>query len=249
MSSVSYSSAYLRHEFLRHDCVRKSTYVDWPNNSCDFRELVAAGFYHTQNSDEVICFSCGLKISGFTPNSQPYFIHRSLSPGCKFLSEFDMSITNLPINGRLSAVAYPLKTQSDIIIADNNYNASVQRCNLIKPPLKSIIGQQRNHNIETEEILANYKVPLLIPKNEDQMLVLCVDGFFKMMKLEENRIETFKVKNWPHINPAPDIMAKSGFFYCLLNDTVQCAYCRACIGGWYHRHLKFTNYFSLIVLP
>ena len=25
---------------------------------------------------------------------------------------------------------------------------------------------------------------------------------------------------------------ESGFFYCLLNDTTQCAYCRCCIGGW-----------------
>ncbi len=36
----------------------------------------------------------------------------------------------------------------------------------------------------------------------------------------------------PHEKPSPSDMAKCGFFYCLLNDTVQCAFCRSCIGGW-----------------
>ena len=52
------------------------------------------------------------------------------------------------------------------------------------------------------------------------------------MKNEENRLSSFTVKAWPLQTPSPQELAKSGFFYCLLNDTTQCAYCRCCIGGW-----------------
>jgi E3 ubiquitin-protein ligase XIAP len=242
MSSNShdiYSSSYVKHEYLRHFSVRKSTFTDWPQNSCDFRELVGAGFYHTQTSDEVICFSCGLKISGLTKDSHPYFIHRTLSPGCKFLNGHDMSIDRLPINGRISVVSLPSVTQSQFCLVDKNCIMSVDKFTLSKPPLKSIIGQHRNHNVEVPEISGNYKAPLIIPKNEDQRYVLCIDSFFKMMKNEKNRIETFKVNNWPHHQPTVEQMAKSGFFYCLLNDTVQCAYCRSCIAGWYPESSPF----------
>ena len=66
MSNEKCSSVYLRHELLRHECVRKSTFHDWPNKNFDFRSLVKAGFYYSKNSDEVIAveyeYAIGLKI-------------------------------------------------------------------------------------------------------------------------------------------------------------------------------------------
>ncbi len=84
----------------------------------------------------------------------------------------------MPANGRLSVVALPLITTSQFSLADNNYKMSVKNRNLLKPALKTMIGQNSNHIVEVEEIQASYKVSLIIPKIEDQKLVLCVESFF-----------------------------------------------------------------------
>ena len=79
MANEKCSSVYLRHKFLRHEYVRKRTFQDWPNKNFDFRSLVKAGFYYSKNSDEVICYSCGIRVCNWSKDSHAYFMHRALS--------------------------------------------------------------------------------------------------------------------------------------------------------------------------
>jgi len=124
----NFSSLYVRHELLRHNCVRKSTFKNWPNkNKSNYNELVAAGFYYSQHGDEVICFSCNIRISGWEAYSQPYFLHRALSPYCNFLKGYDLSINQLPLNGKLCAVSLPTLVPSSEF---QEYDATVSQASI-----------------------------------------------------------------------------------------------------------------------
>ncbi len=58
------SVEYIRHELLRHESIRESTFEKWQNNKVNPRKLVSAGFYYDSNNDQVICFSCGIYFAG-----------------------------------------------------------------------------------------------------------------------------------------------------------------------------------------
>ena len=53
------------------------------------------------------------------------------------------------------------------------------------------------------------------------------------MRSEKRRLETFQVQNYefPLLENKAKYLAKMGFFYTLLNTTVQCSFCRILIGG------------------
>lgn len=51
------------------------------------------------------------------------------------------------------------------------------------------------------------------------------------MRFEENRLKTFIFGNYKCKNISAEYLAKNGFFYTLLNDIVQCCFCRIVIGN------------------
>lgn len=228
--STHYAAVYVRHELLRHDCVRKSTFANWPNRDVDFRPLVSAGFYYAQKNDEVVCFSCGIKISGWTKDSHAYFLHRATAPTCKFLNGYDISINRLPVISHLSTVGLPMITSSNFRI-DVATIPLLVGCSLNRPPIDVKCGAEI-YRKNYQELSASYKMMIKIPESSNPNIILDIDGFFVMMREEKQRLNTFMVCQWPHEKPSPLDLARAGFFYCLLNDTVQCAYCRSCLGGW-----------------
>jgi hypothetical protein len=223
------SVEYIRHEFLRHESVRESTFQNWPQNKIDFHDLVSAGFYYESNGDEVICFSCNVRISGWSGSSHAFLVHRSLSPNCSFLKGTDISINRLAIGNYPNPVAVPLISSSEMNSIVSSFDF-VYGFSLERPNLKEVKNPFGYGNLK--EIDAYYTVPLKIPSSEKPNMSLCIESFFKMMRIEELRLKTFEIRKWPHENPKPINLAKSGFFYCLLNDNAQCAFCRCVIGGW-----------------
>jgi hypothetical protein len=223
------SVEYIRHEFLRHESVRESTFQNWPQNKINFHDLVSAGFYYESNGDEVICFSCNVRISGWSGSSHAFLVHRSLSPNCSFLKGTDISINRLAIGNYPNSVAVPLISSSEMNSIVSAFDF-VYGFTLERPNLKELKNPFRYGNLK--EIDAFYTAPLKIPSSEKPNMSLCIESFFKMMRIEELRLKTFEIRKWPHKNPKPINLAKSGFFYCLLNDNTQCAFCRCVIGGW-----------------
>jgi hypothetical protein len=223
------SVEYIRHEFLRHESVRESTFQNWPQNKIDFHNLVSAGFYYESNGDEVVCFSCNVRISGWSGSSHAFLVHRSLSPNCSFLRGTDISINRLAIGNYPNPVAVPLVSSSEMNSIVSAFDF-VYGITLEQPILKEVKNPFGYGNLK--EIDGYYTVPLKIPSSEKLNMSLCIESFFKMMRLEELRLKTFEIRKWPHENPKPIKLVKSGFFYCLLNDNTQCAFCRCVIGGW-----------------
>lgn len=65
---------------------RFNTFESWPATiALTPRKLVEAGFYYTGLSDQVVCFSCDLRLSKWQCGDDPYVKHFRLSPNCNYL--------------------------------------------------------------------------------------------------------------------------------------------------------------------
>ena len=67
---------------------RLESFRDWPA-SCPVkpRDLAAAGFYYTQNADNVRCFRCNLTLQKWQAGDDPMEEHKNLRPACPFVRE------------------------------------------------------------------------------------------------------------------------------------------------------------------
>jgi hypothetical protein len=65
---------------------RLDTFDSWPPQITHKKEdLARSGFYYTQITDTVMCFACGLYISGWKHQFRPFEEHKKYSPNCMFL--------------------------------------------------------------------------------------------------------------------------------------------------------------------
>ncbi|AJD20163.1 IAP_b [Tipula oleracea nudivirus] len=64
---------------------RLRTFSTWPAITQTKEDLSRCGFYYTNVSDQVCCFSCGVNIYGWQPNDNPWEQHVFLSKNCNFL--------------------------------------------------------------------------------------------------------------------------------------------------------------------
>ncbi|KAL8575258.1 hypothetical protein ACOMHN_001804 [Nucella lapillus] len=61
-------------------------------------KLADAGFYSRGERDEVICYSCGVRYSGWGPREDPMTVHRRLSPQCQHVLQRDRELRNLNVS-------------------------------------------------------------------------------------------------------------------------------------------------------
>lgn len=73
--------------------------------------LAREGFFSTGNQDEVECFNCGQRHSGWKPGQVPSQIHRQISPNCSLVgdnagrADAEAVLPNIPIPQRNSRPA------------------------------------------------------------------------------------------------------------------------------------------------
>lgn len=233
MSITCASTIYLRHELLRHYSVRKSTFKYWTNKEFPYISLVDAGFCFSGFGDEVFCFSCGIRVSGWKKTSHAFLMHRAQSPGCCFLRGYDLSIGESNTKGKLSIISYAQHSQTDLMYFDENVaDENVEHYTFEWPPQIEIKSTITGFN-ELPDIFGYYKNPIIIPASDFPRKTLQIDKFFKFMQKEKNRLESFEINNkWTLEKPEAITLAKAGFFYCQINDNTQCAYCRIVLSGW-----------------
>lgn len=71
---------------------RYASYANFPREVEVFpTHLADAGFYYEGNGDEVVCYSCGVKYKGWKKGDNPIYVHRMLSPHCRFINEDGMN--------------------------------------------------------------------------------------------------------------------------------------------------------------
>ena len=84
------------HESMRFEILRVCTYRNYPGEDKPFRILLAsAGWYYASDGDEVVCYCCGLRKSGWKEIDNPMEIHKQLRPSCDYLVR--NSHVNVPI--------------------------------------------------------------------------------------------------------------------------------------------------------
>ena len=79
--------------------------------------LAQAGFFcFGNNADEVECFSCGVRRSGWQAGEDPFLVHRHLSPNCRFITSTQNS-GNVPLNqsgGNTTGEGLPSLTEANV---------------------------------------------------------------------------------------------------------------------------------------
>ena len=74
------------------------SFDNWPKfQNNDPRILAEAGFYHTQKSDQVCCFYCGIVLDDWKISDCPWSEHLYWSPCCGYLLSVKPSSYNLKI--------------------------------------------------------------------------------------------------------------------------------------------------------
>lgn len=211
------SNLYIRHELLRHEPIRLSTYYNWKYTDINPKVLAACGFYYEGVRKDIFCFSCNYKLSDPYIEEEIFEKHK-LSLNCDFLNGFDVSISRstyciLPIG--ISFV-----NDIKLLIPKTTENLSYD---IYNPTYYMSTTDQRI----SLPLLSAVKIPEIV----DSRLIFNVNDFFSHMKYEYNRLQTFKIGKWTGpIEPLE--LVKLGFFYTLLNNIIQCAFCRTiiCVG-------------------
>ena len=68
---------------MSHELLRLSSLSTFPRTiDISMIRLARAGFYHTGQSSETKCFSCGITYKDWTSSDDPMTVHRRLSPSC-----------------------------------------------------------------------------------------------------------------------------------------------------------------------
>ena len=72
---------------MAYYCNRISTFDKWPVQlKQNKHSLAAAGFYYTNNSDIVKCFSCGLSLGNWLKEDNVWKEHQRWSPRCHYIN-------------------------------------------------------------------------------------------------------------------------------------------------------------------
>ena len=210
------SAPYVRHELLRHQAVRENTFYNWNNSFLDYKILAAAGFYYENQKDYIFCFSCDLMVSKLEDVLEIFKRHKA-SPNCQFLKGNDISInrtTNNPGIVGLSFANKHSKIENEPLFYDLFNPTTIQNRGCYSCRSKSPIY-----------------APIEIPAVSFGSRILNIDDFFSFMRYEKNRLETFKIGLYKETAPCAEYLASQGFFYTLLNDCIQCAFCKIVFCG------------------
>lgn len=86
--------------------------------------------------------------------------------------------------------------------------------------------------LATATALSNQAIPLVKNALEKIQITPPINDKFS---LYEQRLETFYLTPWPHINStrfSPEALSEAGFVNLGYRDIVQCFHCNGCVGNW-----------------
>ena len=103
--------------------VRRRTFSHWRYGNALFRiKMIAAGFFHANVEDRVICLYCNLICHKWKVNEDdPWDVHKILSPKCPFVAntlEYRESTSIMVVNNTFSGHCPSAETVTDIFPSD-----------------------------------------------------------------------------------------------------------------------------------
>ena len=86
-SLSSGACAVISNESMSNELLRLSSLSTFPREiDISMTRLARAGFYHSGNSGETKCFSCGITYNKWKSGDDPIAIHKKLSPSCNLVN-------------------------------------------------------------------------------------------------------------------------------------------------------------------
>lgn len=207
---------------LSKELTRLATYESWPQISkISPLTLAKHGFSYTGRGDEVECFLCKTRISGWNEGDNPQQKHRQMAPNCQLLN--GNCTDNLPMEFSLSApnkAEVNAKSQTVTDGASNQIQNDELQPHGETSVLSSILDQARSR-ARKNGVDCNNNGPAIDRTQPD----------FDMLQSESERRSTFY--DWPqNANADPTALAHAGFFYTGSGDRVQCFSCKGFIEDW-----------------
>ena len=81
---------------MKKEADRRKTYESWSIRFMDPHRLSAAGFYYTNESDNVRCAFCSVEVGRWEEGDDPFRDHQRWSPSCPFVR--GLPVGNIPIS-------------------------------------------------------------------------------------------------------------------------------------------------------
>ncbi|CAF3452021.1 unnamed protein product [Rotaria sp. Silwood1] len=164
--------------------------------------MIGSGFKYIGQGDTARCDDCGLEVSNWTSDMQPYIVHSTKSPDCSFIRSLKSSnsLIRSSCSSSFSSPAYTCSSPSTATVK----SASISN----EPEYPS-----KRQKIETTH--ANFYS----------------NSLFESEKLQQIRKRTFSHWPHRTM-PSQAQMIEAGFFNCNVGDRVICIYCNLICQQW-----------------
>jgi baculoviral IAP repeat-containing protein 2/3 len=176
-------------------------------------KMNAVGLKYTGKDDTTRCEDCGLEISNWTLDMDPFEIHSTRSPNCPSVR----SIKSLKPSELSSSSSTTFKTP---VLPPAPPSSSAMSCS------SSSSAVVRSASISSEQ-----ENPSKRQKTEANQNSTDQSNIFEVDSIQQIRKRTFS--HWPHrTTPSQAQMIEAGFFNCNVGDRVICIYCNLICQQW-----------------
>lgn len=246
-----------KEETMAFEMLRLCTMHDFPSKTfLSYFRLAQAGFYYAGNGDEVICFACGVRKSGWKSGDNPIDVHRQISPNCPF---FQNARLNRPVMYAEDMASQHYLFDNPSESARNTYDLpsrsgrneiDVARGSdtLENTVAKTVNGSGRESGYGTYSG-SDLAIDVSAPTDNDRQGE--ADKFPEYSSFEK-RLETYQ--NWPsHLRQNPRELAQAGLFFTGSRDLVKCFRCGIGLFDWqwednpWIEHTRLSQQCSFIV--
>uniref|UniRef100_A0A182NKN4 RING-type domain-containing protein n=1 Tax=Anopheles dirus TaxID=7168 RepID=A0A182NKN4_9DIPT len=224
-----------KHPKYATETARLASFESWPKSIRQTPEQMAdAGFFYTEKSDIVTCFSCGGTLKDWMEGDDPWVEHADNFSGCHYLNlvkgaEFVQQCqTRRSTEGSIETRAHCKTSEQHVdepevsdeklckICYSNPYNTTFVPCGHVVACAKcaSAVDRCPLCNQRFENVLPDASIP---PSSLE-------------FNRESDRLQTFT--GWPIPFISPSHLARWGFYYTGQRDIVQCYFCRCKLGQW-----------------
>ncbi|XP_016970888.2 death-associated inhibitor of apoptosis 1 isoform X2 [Drosophila rhopaloa] len=232
---------------LNHEEARLKTFLAWPLEWLDKRQLAQTGMYYTNVDDKVKCYFCGVEIGRWERQDLPVPEHQKWSPNCPLLRR--RTTNNVPLNIEaldriLPEISYDICGSNDSTTAvelreDSYAEGSIPMSQINQshtanatatvvgsashPPMSSIATQattatQASGDVQPELCRTPAASGNYFPE-------------YPEYAVESTRLRTFEA--WPrNLKQKPQQLAEAGFFYTGVGDRVRCFSCGGGLKDW-----------------
>ena len=176
---------------MKFEILRVCTFRTYPGENKPFRILLAsAGLYFASEGDEVICYTCGIRRSGWNEYDKPMEIHKQLRPNCAFLLKNES--VNVPIPELSADSLLKFRVLEGVINSQDTAPVLPRQRN------EQPTGRYGNFDLNTTES-PQYRFFTPPPKHPQYAV-------------QSVRLDSFN--GWPeNILQTPTVMAECGYYY------------------------------------